>query len=383
MGKPISNIQKLHLVFLLGLSLLVGCSQTPSTPVIKIGCAAPLTGDQAQLGLDVCRGLELAVKEANQAGDILPGHTLEVLSLDDQHNPAQAVNVAKKFVSDSRVVAVMGHFNSSCTKPASAIYHASRMTQITASSTNPELSKQGFDTFFRVSATDDVQGPKAAQFVSGKLGLKKVFIIDDKTTYGKGLADEFKKEALLRSMDVLGHEGITQGDKDFTPLLTRIKPLNPEVIYFGGIYPEGALLIRQSRALGLTAPFMGGDGLATPIFIDLASAPIAEGTYTTMVGGDMQQVPSAQNFISAFRAAYGEPGQWSAYGYDAGNILISAIRQAGSSNRESILKAMRALPSFKGITGEVAFNAEGDNQNQFIGVFQVQNGKLVYIGPAE
>nr|MBP9866294.1 branched-chain amino acid ABC transporter substrate-binding protein [Candidatus Omnitrophota bacterium] len=160
----ISNILKKFSFLLIGLGCVTGCSQSPSTPVIKIGCAAPLTGDQAQLGLDVCRGLELAVKEANQRGEIIPGHSLQVLSLDDQHNPAQAVNVAKKFVSDPNVAAVMGHFNSSCTKPASAIYHEARLTQITASSTNPELSRQGFDTFFRVSATDEVQGPKAAQF---------------------------------------------------------------------------------------------------------------------------------------------------------------------------------------------------------------------------
>ncbi|MBP9865058.1 MAG: branched-chain amino acid ABC transporter substrate-binding protein, partial [Candidatus Omnitrophica bacterium] len=165
--------------------------------------------------------------------------------------------------------------------------------------------------------------------------------------------------------------------------LTRIKPMAPDFIYFGGIYPEGALLIRQARSLGLNAPFMGGDGIATPIFIELASSAIAEGTYSTMVGGDMEKVPAAQNFISAFRSAYGEPGQWSAYGYDAGNILIAAIQKAGVSNREAILKAMRAIPSFSGITGTVTFDALGDNQNQFIGVFQVQSGKLVYIGQAE
>jgi len=370
-------------LILLGLSCLSGCSQTPAAPVIKIGCAAPLTGDQAQIGTDLCRGLEFAVAEANAQGEVIPGFKLEASLLDDQHNPAQAVNVAKKFVSDPQISAVMGHFNSSCTKPASAIYHASRITQLTAGSTNPELSKQGFDTFFRVSATDDVQGPRGAQFAVKKLGLMKVFIIDDKTTYGKGLADEFKKEALKLGMSVLGHESITQGDKDFSPLLTRIKPLAPEFIYFGGIYPEGALLLRQARGLGLTAPFMGGDGIASPILVDLASAPIAEGTYTTMVGGDVEKIPEAQNFIAAFRARYGELGQWAAYSYDAGNILIAAIRKAGTPNREAILKAMREIPSFTGITGEVRFNAIGDNENQFIGVFQVQNGKLVYIGPAE
>jgi len=379
----ILNLRRNTSLTVIGFCFLSGCSQTPTAPVIKIGCAAPLTGDQAQLGLDVCRGLELAVREANQRGEVVPGYTLQVLSLDDQHNPAQAVNVAKKFVSDPNVIAVMGHFNSSCTKPASAIYHEARITQITASSTNPELSRQGFDTFFRVAATDEVQGPKAAQYAAKKLGLQKVFIIDDKTTYGKGLADEFNKEALRLGMTVLGHEGITQGDKDFSPLLTRIKPLAPEFIYFGGIYPEGALLIRQARSLGLNIPFMGGDGLATPIFIELASSAIAEGTYATMVGGDMEKVPAAQSFISSFRSIYGQPGQWSAYGYDAGNILIAAIQKAGLSNREAILKAMREIPSFTGITGAVTFDTLGDNQNQFIGVFQVQSGKLVYVGPAE
>ncbi len=378
-----SKIKIRHLATAFLLSALAGCSGESSAPVIKIGCAAPLTGDQAQLGLDLCRGLELAVAETNQQGEIIPGYKLEALLLDDQRNPAQAVNVAKKFVSDSDVMAVMGHFNSSCTKPASAIYYEARLTELTAGSTNPELSKQGFDTFFRVSATDDVQGPSGAKFAAHQLGLKKVFIIDDKTTYGKGLADEFKKEALKLGMTVLGHESITQGDKDFTPLLTRIKPLAPEFIYFGGIYPEGALLLRQARGLGIPIPFIGGDGIATLILVELASAPIAEGTYATMVGGDVEKIPAAKDFIAAFRARYGELGQWSAYSYDATNILIAAIRKAGVKNREAILKAMREIPSFTGITGEVKFNAIGDNEKQFIGVFQVQNGKLVYIGPAE
>lgn len=360
-----------------------GCAGESNSTVIKIGCAAPLTGDQAQLGMDLCRGVELAVDHANKQGEIVPGYTLEAVLLDDQRNPAQAVNVAKKFVSDPDVMAVVAHFNSSCTKPASAIYHEARLTQVTAGSTNPELSKQGFDTFFRVSATDDVQGPRGAKFAAEKLGVKTVFIIDDKTTYGKGLADEFKKEAQKLGLNILGHEGITQGDKDFTPLLTRIKPLTPDLIYFGGIYPEGALLLRQARGLGVEAPFLGGDGIASPILIDLASAPIAEGTYATMVGGDVEKIPAAKDFIAAYEAKYGDVGQWSAYAYDAAHFIFEAVRKAGVKDRETILKAMRQIPSFEGITGEIKFSAIGDNENQFIGIFQVKDGKLVYIGPAE
>ena len=367
------------------ISLLAGCGGAAASKnnVIKIGCAAPLTGDQAQLGIDTCRGVRFAAERANEKGMGVKGFKLEALALDDQHNPAQAVNVAKKFVSDNNVIAVIGHFNSSCTKPASAVYHEARMVQITAASTNPELSRQGFDTFFRVAATDDVQGPKGANYAVKKLGAQKIFVIDDKTTYGKGLADEFEKEARKLGITILGHEGITQGDKDFTPLLTKIRPLAPDLIYIGGIYPEGALLLRQARGLGIGAIFMGGDGLATPIFIQLASAEIAEGTYATMVGGDMKKIPSAAEFVKAYEAKFGELGQWSAYGYDAANIVIQAIQKAGRKDREAVLKAIREIPSFSGVTGEVVFDAKGDNQNQFIGVFKVEKGQLVYLGPAE
>ena len=381
--KKISNFSILVIPFFLSL-LITSCSQTQSsTTVIKIGCAAPLTGDQAQIGIDTCRGVELAVNEANQSGELIPGYRLELVSLDDQHNPAQAVNVAKKFVSDPDILGVAGHFNSSCTKPSSAIYHEAGLVQITPASTNPELSKQGFNTFFRMAATDDVQGPKAARYAAKQLNVKKLFIIDDRTTYGKGLADEFHKEAANLGMEILGHEGITQGDKDFTPLITKIKPLNPDLIYFGGIYPEGALLVRQARGVGIQTPFMGGDGLATPIYIELATAEISEGTYATMVGGDMHLVPAAEKFIHDYETKYGTLGQWSAYGYDTGNVLIAAIRKAGVKDRAAVLKAMRDIPSFPGITGDVIFDEKGDNKNQFIGIFKVTAGKLSYVGPAE
>lgn len=361
---------------------LAGCAGSPSEKVIKIGCAGPLTGDQAQLGMDCCRGVRLAVEEANAAGHGLAGYKLELMELDDQHNPSQAVNVAKKFTVDPDLVGVIGHFNSSCTKPASAVYHQARITQITAASTNPALSQQGFDTFFRVAATDDVQGPNGAEYAQRELKVASVFVIDDKTTYGKGLADEFEKRAAALGITVLGHQGITQGDKDFTPLLTKIKPLMPDLIYFGGIYPEGALVLRQMRALGIESKFMGGDGLATPIFSELAGEALADGVYATMIGGDMAQIPSAVGFIEAYEKRFGEIGQWSAYGYDAANFLIAAITKAGVKDRQAVLKAMREIPKFDGITGEIFFDAKGDNQNQFIGMFVFSKGKLAYLGPA-
>jgi branched-chain amino acid transport system substrate-binding protein len=372
----------------LAAALVGGCASQPggaskSAPsVIKIGCAAPLTGDQAQIGIDHCQGVQMAVEEFNASGR-LAGTRVEILKMDDQRNPAQAVNAAKKLVSDPAVLGVIGHFNSSCTQPASAIYHGAGMTQITAASTNPDLSKQGFKTFFRVAATDDVQGPKGARFAAKQLGVKQLFVIDDKTTYGKGLADAFEKEAAALGIRILGHEGITQGDKDFNPLLTKIKPLQPDLIYFGGIYPEGSLLLRQARALGISAPFMGGDGIATHTLVELAGAAASEGTYATMVGGDMKKVPSATAFVEAYEKRYGKLGQWSAYGYDAANILLKAVETAPAKDRAGVLAAMRSVPSFTGITGSVVFDEKGDNRNQFIGIFKVTGGELVYVGPAE
>jgi len=368
--------------------IFIGCDGTSDTASkIKIGCAAPLTGDQATIGIDMCNGVELAILQANDlAAQMTPGATgieFAISRQDDQHNPAQAVNVAKKFVSEPAVLAVVGHFNSSCTKPSSAVYNEAGLVQITPASTNPELSKQGFATFFRTAATDDVQGPKGAVFAVKKLGIKKIYVIDDKTTYGKGLADEFEKEARKLGAEILGHEGITQGDKDFTPLLTKVKPLAPDLIYYGGIYPEGALLLRQARSLDVKAAFMGGDGIATPVFIKLATPEIAEGTYATMVGGDMHQVPAAASFIRDYEAKFGVLGQWSAYGFDSANVLIQSIQKAATQDRPAVLKSIREIPKFQGITGDIVFDAKGDNQNQFIGIFQVKNGKLAYIGSAE
>ena len=373
-----------HIFFFLLSFFILHFSVTQAAPekkVIKIGFSAPLTGDQTQIGTETLNGVKLAIDQANQKREVIPGYTLEVLALDDQHNPAQAVTVARKFISDPDVIAVVGHFNSSCTKPASAIYHEAGIVQITPASTNPEISKQGFDTFFRIPATDDVQGPKGAIFAA-TLGIKNLFVIDDKTTYGKGLADEFHKQAIKLNLTVLGHEGITQGDKDFSPLLIKIKSMNPDLIYYGGIYPEGALLIRQARDLGISAIFMGGDGIANPVLIELATSAIAEGTYATMIGGDMRSLPSAQEFVQAYEKQYGPLGQWSAYGYDAANIVISAIQRAGATNRQAVLKEVRETKDFPGVTGITNFDEKGDNQNQFIGIFKVEQGKLKYIGPA-
>ena len=193
---------------------IAGCSRRE--PVVKIGFVGPLSGDQAPQGEGMLHGAELAVEQVNAQGPILPGYRLQLVVLDDKRSPTQAVAAAKKFVADPDLVAVIGHLNSSCTMPASAIYHEARLLQVSPVSSNPQISRQGFDTFYRTCATDDMQGPAAALFAVRDLGAKRIFLLDDMTTYGRGLANEFEKKARTLGAELLGHEGITQGDKDFT-----------------------------------------------------------------------------------------------------------------------------------------------------------------------
>ncbi|OGX23313.1 MAG: hypothetical protein A3J51_03515 [Omnitrophica WOR_2 bacterium RIFCSPHIGHO2_02_FULL_45_21] len=362
-------------------ALSLGAKQTG---VIKIGCVGPITGDQASLGLDQLHALQIAVDEVNAKGEIIPGCRLEVVSLDDQHNPSQAVAMAKRLAADPDVVAVIGHMNSSCSLAAAPIYQNARMAEISPSSSNPEISRKGYDTFFRTCATDDIQAPQAAYFAFKQLKAQKVFVIDDKTTYGKGIADEFKKEILRLGSSVLGHQGIMQGEKDFTPLLTKIKALAPDLIFFGGMYPEGALLLRQARSLGLIAQWLGGDGIYVSAFIDLAKED-AEGVYCTFIGADVSSLASAKNYLETYNSRFGRQhiGPYSAYAYDAANIIIEAIRKAAKKDRQAVLAQVRATKDFPGVVGLTNFDEKGDSTIGFIGVFRVKNSAFEYVGPAK
>lgn len=343
---------------------------------MKIGFVAPLTGDQAAHGADMMHGAELALE---QAGEVLPGYKLQLVALDDARSPSQAVSAAKRLAADRDVLAVVGHLNSSCTKPASAIYHEARLLHINPVSSNPEISRQGFDTFYRVCATDDLQGPAGVRFARERLGARRVFILDDLTTYGRGLANEFEKAAPSAGLQVLGHEGITQGEKDFTPVLTKIKGLNPDLIYFAGMFPEAAQLVRQKSKLGISAKFMGGDGLFEPAMITLATPEAAEGMYFTTLGGDIRQVPTAQAFVEAFEKKYGHLGAYSSYMYESTQLALEAIRRAGIPSRTAVLAAMKEIREYPGILGLHTFDSRGDTTLRTIGIYTVRNGKFEFV----
>jgi branched-chain amino acid transport system substrate-binding protein len=340
---------------IVGTVLLAGWGCTKKNDVVRIGVAGPMTGDQSKMGTDFRNGVRLAVEEWNAKGGLL-GKKIEIMVGDDQHDPKQAVSVANR-LADERIVGVIGHFNSSCSIPASDIYNRAGIPMISPGSTNPQLTEKGYAGVLRVCGRDDQQGKVAAEFVTSQLKVKNAAVIDDKTTYGQGLADEFMK-AIRGKVEIVYDGGIVQGDKDFKSVLTAIRQKAPDLIFFGGIYPEMGLLVRQARELGITAAFMSGDGSIDPKFIEIAGAHAAEGTYLTF-SPDPNNLPSARDFIAKYHARFGELGPYSIYAYDAANILFSAIKAANTTDGKAIEDKLHTM-EFNGAAGKIRFDAKGD-----------------------
>lgn len=339
--------------------------------LIKIGIVGPMTGAQAKMGTDFRNGVAIAMEEWNSKGGVL-GKKIDIVIGDDQADPRQAVAVANKLVNEG-VVGIIGHFNSSCSIPASDVYNRAGIPMITPASTNPQLTERGYKGVFRVCGRDDQQGKVAADFIIKKLKIKRVAIIHDKTTYGQGLSEELKKH-LGSAVEIVYYGGITQGDKDFKTVLTSIKEKKPEIIYFGGIYPEAGLLVKQAREINITAPFMSGDGSIDPKFVEIAGASAAEGTYLTF-SPDPKNIPQAKEFIEKYNARFGELGPYSVYAYDAINILLTAIKEAGTTDGKAVIEKLHSM-EFSGSMGKIKFTDKGDVAGSPYVVWITKNGKF-------
>lgn len=355
-----------------GFAFLASAGCAKKEDVIKIGVAGPMTGDQAKLGTDFKNGVTLAVDGWNAKGGLL-GKKIAVVVVDDQHDPKQAVSVANKLVNEG-VAGVVGHFNSSCSIPSSDVYNRANIPVITPASTNPQFTERGYRGVARVCGRDDQQGKVAADFVTHKLKIKKVAIIHDKTTYGQGLADEFKR-FIKDKADVVYYGGIIQGDKDFKTVLTAIRDKKPDLVYFGGIYPEAGLLVKQAKELGITVPFMSGDGAIDPKFIEIAGAKAAEGTYMTF-SPDTKKIPSAKTFVEEYERKFGEIGPYSVYAYDAANILLTAMKEAGSTEGKAVTDKVHSM-EFTGALGKIKFDEKGDVIVSPYVVWITKDGKFV------
>lgn len=344
----------------------------PKENVVRVAVAMPLTGDMGTEGQGIRRAVEMAVEEAN-ASKRFP-FRLEVKALDDRADPKEAVNVANLIVSDPKVLAVIGHYNSGCTIPAVKIYARAGIPSITPAATNPMVTAQqlGPDwtwprSVFRVVPTDDVQGAYAAEYARSRFRLRDIAVIHDKTAYGQGLAEEFRKNFEAKGGRVASFDGITVGDKDFKALLTRIKSAKPEALYFGGVYTEAGLILKQARELGLAVPFISGDGAKTGTLYTVAGEA-ADGAYLTITGIPVEYLPSAKEFVVKYQNRYVGPGMelkpFDHFGYEGTRILLAALERTGP-DRGKLIDALRRT-RYEGMLGTTTFDEKGDTLNKII-----------------
>ncbi len=351
-------------------------NEQPATDlIVKIGASAPLTGPQAHIGKDNENGTRMAIEEANAKGVLIGGKKahFELLSEDDQTDPKTATIVAQKLV-DAKVNGVIGHLNSGTTIPASRIYNDNAIPQISPSATAVAYTAQGFKTAFRVMSNDSQQGKVLGEFAAKNLSAKRIAVIDDRTAYGQGLADEFVKSAQANGAQIISREYTTDKAVDFSAVLTTIKGKTPDLIFFGGMDPQGAPMVKQLRGLGMKTQFMMGDGGYNPKFIENAGAA-AEGGYASLPGVPLDKMASGRDFASKYEARFKQPIQlYAPYCYDAVNVMIAAMQKAGSAEPAIYLPELGKI-EFEGVTAKIAFDEKGDLKGGAVTMYQVRQGK--------
>jgi branched-chain amino acid transport system substrate-binding protein len=371
-----------------------------SGTAIKIGIELPLSGGDASNGIPTRNGAVLAIEEANKAG-VPGGFSFVSDDLDDAvqgaHDPAQGAQNTKNFISDDAVLAMLGPFNSNVAAAEIPLTNDAGLVQIAPSTTNPGLTKgddakkyrqshPDVNTFFRVCTTDDKQGAAGAQFAKS-LGHKKVFIVDDNETYGKGLADVFEQQFKSGGGTVLGHEHLNKGQGDFKALLTKAKSLGPDLVFYGGTsVTGGALLRKQMGDVGMgSITYLGGDGISDDTFLKTAGST-ADGSYYTVAAPELSKLPSAAQFIKDYTARWKSPvGPYSANGYTAVKIEIAAIEAAIKADgnklptRAEVLKNVAATTGFASPIGTIGFDANGDTTAPILSLYKISGGKAVFV----
>jgi len=361
----------------LALALLAGCGQKDDgKTVVKIGSVAPLTGAQTHIGKDNENGARLALDEINAAGLTLGGKPvrLELIAEDDGAEPKTATIVAQKLV-DTGVAGVIGHLNSGTSIPASKLYHDAGIPQISPSATAVKYTAQGFKTAFRVMANDAQQGAALGQFAVKTLKAQKIAIIDDRSAYGQGLADEVEKAVKAAGGTIIDRQYTNDKATDFAAILTVIKGKNADLIVFAGMDPQGGPMAKQIKSLGLKARLLGADGIQNGNFIKLAGAD-AEGAIASSPGLPLEKLPGGPSFKQRFNAKYGEIQVYAPYAYDAMQVFVAAMKRADSADPKMILAEL-AKTDHTGVTGQIRFDAKGDTVGGAVTLYQVKNGAWV------
>lgn len=346
---------------------------------VKLGFAAPLTGPQSHYGNDMRNGVLLALDEINASGPRIGGASVrfELLAEDDQADPRQATAVAQKLV-DAGIAGMLGHFNSGTSIPASRIYAQAGIAQI-AMATAPGYTAQGFKTTFRAMTSDLQQGGTLGRFLVRDLGAQRLAIIDDRSAYGQGLADQVEKSARAAGATIVRREFIDERASDFTAVLTAVKSANPDLLFFGGADVQAALMARQMRSLGLGARLAGGEMVKSPNFIALAGAA-AEGTLASLAGLPLERMPGGNAYAGRYRARFGSAVEvYSPYAYDATMAMVAAMRRADSSEPARYLPALADTAMGSVTSARFAWDARGDLQDGEITLYRVERGVWVPI----
>ena len=342
---------------------------------VKIGHVAPLTGPIAHLGKDNENGARLALEEINKAGLTIDGKkvVLTLVPEDDAEDPKTATQVAQKLV-DAKVVGVVGHLNSGTSIPASKIYSDAGITQVSPSSTNPDYTKQGFRTTYRLVATDAQQGPALGNYVANTLKAKTVAIIDDSTQYGKGLADEFEKTVKAAGLKVVTREASNNKVTDFKAILTKVKGSKPDVIMYGGMDATGGPLAKQATELGIKAKIVGGDGMCTEKLIELAGDAVVNVTCSE-AGKALSKMAQGADFQKRYKERFNSDVQiYAPFTYDAVYVLVDAMKRANSTDPAKILVAMPDT-KMNGLIGNIAFDSNGDMKEGVITLYDFKEKK--------
>ncbi|MFD9094015.1 branched-chain amino acid ABC transporter substrate-binding protein [Streptomyces collinus] len=357
---------------------------------VVIGVDAPLTGDLSALGLGIRNSVDLATKQANKK-NYVKGVTFKIEAKDDQAQPSSGQTNATGFVGEKDVLGVVGPLNSSVAQSMQKVFDDAKLVEVSPANTSPDLTQgpdwrksktRQYKSYFRTATTDAIQGPFAAQYVFNKAKKKKAFVIDDKKTYGAGLAGTFTDEFKKLGGKIVGTEHINPDTKDFSAVATKVKNSGAQVVYYGGEYPQAGPLSKQIKAAGAKIPLVGGDGIYADDFIKLAGAS-GTGDLATSVGAPVETLDSAKAFVDNYKAA-GYKEAYAAYGgysYDSAWSIIEAVKKVVDDNggklpsdaRAKVTAAMQSV-SFDGVTGKVSFDEYGDATNKQLTVYSVTGG---------
>jgi branched-chain amino acid transport system substrate-binding protein len=369
--KEIRRMKSLRIVVLVAVLAMAfagagSSAHAQAKKVIKIATQSPLSGEQANVGVGIKNGAELAIEQLGGALDKL-GYTVQIAPFDDQATPDVGVANAQNIINDPAILGVVGHYNSGVAIPSSEVYNTVNLVMVSPANTNPKVTDRNLPTVNRVCGRDDIQGAKIGgvflDFAKEKLGVKTVYIVNSNTAYGKGVAEFFRQAAEARGITVLGFES-TEEKSNFDAVLTPIKAQNPDLVYWGGEI-TGANFLKQMRDKGIKAVFAGPDGLDDPDFAKI-TGDAGVGAYFTTVAGPAEGFPKAKDFVTAYTTKYGKaPPPYAAQAYDAAHIVLNAIEKVAKDTgalptRKDVAAAVRATKDFEGLTSNITFDVKGD-----------------------